>query len=50
MEEDGMYSEVLEWRFEDVPLEGIGEQLYHYQGRGPALHYNICNKFTTMLE
>lgn len=50
MEEDGQYNEEFEWRYEDIPSDGIEETLYHYEGRGPALRHNVCNKFTTVLE
>ena len=50
MEEDGAYSEELQFTYEDIPPEGIQDHLYHYQGRGPCLRHNVSNKFQTCLE
>ena len=49
MEEDGQYNKEFEWRYEDVPSDGIEETLYHYEGKGSALRHNVCNKFMTVL-
>ena len=45
MEEDGSYSQELQWKYENVPHGGIQEQYYQYTGAGPSLRHNIATNF-----
>ncbi len=50
MEEDGNYPEELTWTYEDLPAEGLHEDLYHYSGPGPCLRPYVSTRFRTVLE
>ena len=43
MDEDGVYPYEYMWTYKEVPSNGLHED--HYNGCGPALHHNVCNKF-----
>jgi hypothetical protein len=49
-EEDGRYPEELTWSYEDLPTEGLNEDLYRYSGPGPCLRPYVSTKFRTVLE
>ena len=50
MEEDGYYPEKLTWSYEDLPTEGLHEDLNKYKGPGPCLRPYVLTKFWTVLE
>jgi hypothetical protein len=49
MEEDGEYSEPLDWEYVDVPNDQEDVAYPHYNGNGPALRPYVSRRFTTLL-
>jgi hypothetical protein len=50
MEEDGLYPNQLQWKYEDLPENGLEEDIYRYEGSGPSLRRNVANKFSSPLQ
>lgn len=44
MEEDGEYSEQLDWEYVDVPNNQIDEEYPNYNGNGPALRPHVSRR------
>jgi hypothetical protein len=50
MEINGAYPEEVNWTYEDIPREGINEDLYNCSGPGPCLRPYIAKGFLLYLR